>query len=74
MNFVVFLAIIGAITSPIIFYFIIKTAVRDAIIEARRATQNEDETDKISQIFCNYCNNLYDMDFPKCPRCKQSSR
>ena len=65
--------IVGAISYTIL-YFVIKWAVRDAIVEARRitdTTDNEDEDDgtTIAQVICTACDKKHDMDYPRCPHC-----
>lgn len=63
---------VGVLVSYFVFYLIIKTAVRNAIIEARQFndTKRNDKTDDIGQVICPNCGKSHDMDYPKCPYCK----
>ena len=59
----------------VILYFVIKSAVRNAIIEARYINKSENNSDEedgtgIKKITCPNCKNKHDMDYPKCPYCK----
>jgi hypothetical protein len=72
----VVLIIVMSIISYSILYFVIKAAVRDAIIEARSIDSDnsiDDEEDgyTVSKIVCPNCGNKHDIDYPKCPHCKQ---
>jgi len=79
---VIVLWIAGAIISYILLYMVIRTAVRDAIIDARNTgdIQNrtrytyedidDDEGDQISKVSCPSCKKKHDMDYPACPYCK----
>ena len=56
----------------VILYFIIKAAVRNGILEARRienAPLSANPLDRIAQIPCPSCGKKHDMDYPKCPYC-----
>ncbi|MCL2170725.1 MAG: hypothetical protein FWB71_01115 [Defluviitaleaceae bacterium] len=70
------LILIGlSILSLYIFYRIIKAAVKNGIIEARRIINTppsggEQDGNRIAQINCPACKQNYDMDYPKCPNCK----
>ena len=70
----VFLIILTAIISYVILYFVIKTAVRNGIIEARNTNRTPDnpysDKNRIAQATCPNCNKEHDCDFPKCPYCK----
>ena len=67
------LIIIGIVMSYVILYFIIKTAVRNGIIEARKNSNGEDAFDNdanlIPQKTCPGCNKNHDFNYPKCPYC-----
>ena len=82
MEFII-IWLIAAIIFYGILYFVIKAAVRNAIIEAgqinaAKAGQfNTDDFDEgfgdgnsISKVRCPNCNTSHDMDYPKCPYCK----
>ena len=62
------MGLIGTFVFFVILYFVVKSAVRDGIIEARG--KNSDEKDSgISKVVCLDCGKAYDMDYPKCPHC-----
>ena len=71
------LIILGAVISYTILYFVIKAAVRNAIIEARNVDSTTDSTpvnfysdeSRIAQKACQNYDKNYDCDFPKCPYC-----
>jgi rubrerythrin len=65
----VILWIAGVVVSCVILYFIIKSAVRNAIIEAHRVINGDDEDGGISKIICPACGKSHDLDYPKCPYC-----
>ena len=79
LNLDVFVFTIGTLISLLILYFVIKLAVRNAIIEARnRADSTHDVCDKnegtdIAQVVCAGCGRKHDMDYPKCPFCKYNN-
>jgi len=60
-----------------ILYHVVKAAVRNGIGEAHALRENpnagtEPFTDgAISQTTCLHCGEDYDMDYPRCPHCKQ---
>lgn len=68
-----FIGITGAVIGYVILYFVIKAAVRNGIVEARRMRRDFDETagndNSISQKTCPGCGKKHDIDFPKCPYC-----
>jgi len=73
-GFVISILLIAALSAIpfIILYFIIKAAVRNGILEARRienAPPSQDPLDQIAQISCPSCGKKHDMDYPKCPYC-----
>ena len=63
-------ALIASPFALIIFYFIIKAAVRNGIIEASEINNKSDDADSIAQKNCPQCNKEFDIDYPKCPHCK----
>ena len=69
--------IVGTILFFTILYFVVKAAVRNGICEAREhlASPNADAgpfaDGAISQTKCLYCGENYDIDYPRCPVCKQ---
>jgi len=65
--------IIAAGSFFVILYFVVKAAVRNGISEARIREKAIDiaEDDAISQTKCRYCGRSYDIDYPRCPHCKQ---
>ena len=69
----ILLIIIGVVISYAILYFIIKSAVRNGIIEARKVDNTPynaySDANRIAQKTCSGCNKEYDCDFPKCPYC-----
>ena len=76
IGFLIFWGLVSIIPI-VILYYIIKIAVRNAIIEAKQMELNTehfngttDEGSRISQIKCPNCSASHDMDFPKCPYCK----
>ena len=79
LNLDVFVFIIGTLISLLILYFVIKIAVRNAIIEARNKVNgahyvcDKDEGTDIAQVVCAGCGKQHDMDYPKCPHCKYSN-
>lgn len=71
---IILIIIITAVFFTIL-YFVIKAAVRDGIIEARYACDLPnnaiDEGNNINQTTCPNCGKKHDIDYPKCPYCKQ---
>ena len=71
---VLILGAVGAALSYAILYFVVKAAVRDGILEAKRAGKPPNEIahdgTRISQVICPACGAEHDMDYPKCPHCK----
>ena len=66
--------VLGVAVTYTILYFVVKAAVRDAIIEARHIGEADDkkgEDTGISKIICPKCGKNHDIDFPKCPYCKR---
>jgi len=62
------ISFIGTLVFFVILYFVVKSAVRNGIIESRGG--NTDEGDSgISKVICSGCGKAYDMDYPKCPYC-----
>ena len=59
-----------------ILYLVVKAAVRDGIIEAKKALgeaeipEKPDDGTQISKTTCTICGKKYDIDYPKCPHCK----
>ena len=65
------LLIVGILITIVFFvilYFVIKSAVRDGIIESRGGKADEEDSG-ISKVECPNCGKSYDMDYPKCPHC-----
>ncbi|MCL2373298.1 MAG: hypothetical protein FWC78_07830 [Defluviitaleaceae bacterium] len=65
-----FLIIAAVVASYAILYFIIRAAVRDGIIAARKAsTDDSNDGTQISKVSCPSCGKRHDMDYPACPGC-----
>ncbi len=69
------ISLIGIAIGYIVLYFVIKGAVRNAIIEARHISEagsaySTGEESGIAQVVCPNCGKKHDMDYPKCPYCK----
>lgn len=78
MEFII-IWVIAAIIFYSILYFVIKAAVRNAIIEAGQINsqtnadayaENLDYGNSVSKVECPNCNISHDMDYPKCPSCR----
>ncbi|MCL2592153.1 MAG: DUF6019 family protein [Defluviitaleaceae bacterium] len=65
-----FLILLSIIVFWIILYFVIKVAVKNAIIEAREESTNK-EGYTIAKTTCPDCGEEHDIDFAKCPNCKK---
>lgn len=70
------ISIILAISFFVILYFVVKSAVRNGIIEAhdilRDTNDNkssEENSDETARKTCRFCNAEYDPILEKCPRC-----
>jgi DNA-directed RNA polymerase subunit RPC12/RpoP len=54
-------------------YLVVKAAVRDAIVEARKikdkGDSSEEEGNRIAQAVCAKCGKKHDIDYPQCPYC-----
>ncbi len=63
-------ALIGAAVTYLILYFVIKAAVRDGLLEAKRIVNSKPgRKDMLPQVNCPECNKSHDFDYPKCPHC-----
>ena len=58
-----------AVISYVILYFVIKSAVRNGIIEARQRDNINGNSNQLPQKICPKCNKNHDFDYPKCPYC-----
>ena|GEM_PF-1161435 len=70
---VLFIFIVGSVISYAILYFVVKAAVRDAIVEARNIKDEDDNSKKeersVSQMVCPRCGKEYGVDSLQCPHC-----
>ncbi len=64
--------VIAFVITCLVLYFVIKTAVKDAILETRGMSNSSpaDNESDIKKVKCPVCGNTHDMDYPKCPFCK----
>ena len=75
---VILFGILIVVINIAIFYFVLKAAIRNGIIESHQYLHGGSITeekyikgDKISKVTCKNCKNEFDMDYPACPVCKQ---
>ncbi len=57
--------------SYVALYFLIKSAVKNGIIEARKADGEKyvNSSSQISQTKCTQCGVMHDIDYVRCPNC-----
>jgi len=65
---------LGASLFFIVLYFVVKTAVRNGVVEAHNSMDGGDDEDEdsIAMTTCPNCGRCHDIDYPKCPRCGHS--